>query len=143
VRVTIFQSHVGHFRSREASLLLLLWRAADCGVNSVSDAVHHAKGTLGEEVVGSASRISRSQAMRLHTGDKISWLKENGLLPLPLHQARGTYFVRVKRRITGLNPKTGQQNFSLRPRLEELGSDVLTLAKLGPGALFSADDTLG
>jgi hypothetical protein len=121
---------------------LLLWRAADCGVNSVSDAVHHAKATCGEEVVGSVSQVSRSQAMRLHTGDKIVWLKENGLLPLPVHQARGTFFVRVKRRITGLNPKTGQQNFSLRPRVEELDSDVLTLAKLGLGALFPPDDTL-
>ena len=89
---------------------LVLWRAADCGVNGVTDAVYKSK-------IPGARKITGGPALRLMfpapawpvvlvllrpsagqaTGEKLQWLLENNLLPLAPHQAYGSLFVRSLR----------------------------------------------
>jgi len=120
-----FDCRLAHYGTREEAMSLILWRAHDCGVNGISDAVHHLPGT---------SKIIKAQGSR----EKLQYLCEKGLLPLPAHQACGTYFVRVKRVIQGFNPKTNQAVKSLRNIIESVPGHVLIIAK--DGLLYPEDD---
>jgi tRNA(His) 5'-end guanylyltransferase len=122
-----FDCRMGNYGSREEALMLLLWRAADCGVNGISDAVHHQK-------------YSSKVVKGLPTGKKLQWLAQQKLLPLSLHQAHGIYFVRVRRRHEGVNPLTKQVNISLRNTIERVPENLLMLAH--DDRLFLPDDTL-
>merc|ERR1719443_74292 len=64
-----FDARLGSFDSADEAMMLILWRAYDCSVNGVSDAVHHT-GQLGQHI-----KVK-------HTAAKLQWLKDNGLLPL-------------------------------------------------------------
>jgi len=68
-----FDCRLGQYGSLEEAMGLLLWRAYDCGVNGVSDAVFHCKG----------QRPGVKAAMGLSTDKKLLWLADAGLLPLP------------------------------------------------------------
>jgi len=125
-----FDCRLGHYGSLEEALGLLLWRAYDCGVNGVSDAVFHRRG----EIPGA------KQAMGHTTDKKLLWLAEAGLLPLQPHQAHGSFFVKTRRRIEGCNPTTGQIVVTLRGVLEEVSGNVLCNA--ASGTLFPEDDDL-
>merc|ERR1719163_1619489 len=87
-----FDCRLGHYTSWEEAQALLLWRAYDCSVNGVSDAVYHMKG-------------SGKQIQALGVQEKVKWLWKMGRLPLPRHQAYGTVLVRAKRIKEGRNPK--------------------------------------
>merc|ERR1712224_857341 len=88
-----FDCRVGTFESEEEALALVLWRAQDCGVNGVSDAVHQSK-VAGKNLKGG------------NTADKLLWLAEQCMLPLPAHQAYGSLFLVSYRVIHGVNQKT-------------------------------------
>lgn len=88
-----FDCRMASYDSFEEARALLMWRAYDCSVNGVSDAVHHSKGVEGRMTVV-------NQGMRA----KLQWLDKHGKLPLAKHQAFGTYFIRVKRVKEGYNP---------------------------------------
>merc|ERR1712224_106436 len=88
-----FDCRVGTFESEEEAMALVLWRAQDCGVNGVSDAVHQMK-VAGKKMKGS------------NTAAKLAWLAEQGKLPLPAHQAYGSLFLVSYRVIHGVNQKT-------------------------------------
>eukprot|EP00490_Sorites_sp_Unknown_P000089 CAMPEP_0114646988 /NCGR_PEP_ID=MMETSP0191-20121206/5508_1 /TAXON_ID=126664 /ORGANISM="Sorites sp." /LENGTH=342 /DNA_ID=CAMNT_0001859981 /DNA_START=19 /DNA_END=1047 /DNA_ORIENTATION=- len=122
-----FDCRLGSFATLEEAMSLVLWRAADCGVNGVSDAVYKSKLPCAKNT------------MRLGTSDKLKWLAENQLLPLQPHQAYGSYFVRVRRWHEGVNPKTGETATSLRSTIEELSNVNLLRLAAGDG-LFPADD---
>merc|ERR1719210_433694 len=77
-----FDCRLGHYSSWEEARGLLLWRAYDCSVNGVSDAVYHIKGS-GKQVQGSGKK------------SKVEWLWKQGKLPRPKHQAYGTVLVNV------------------------------------------------
>jgi len=111
-----FDCRVGHYATWEEAQALLLWRAYDCSVNGVSDAVYHTKG-------------SGKQVQTLGRQEKVAWLFENGLLPLPIHQAYGTVLVRVKRVIEGHNPKLGVSVKTLRSVIEQVNGPVLELVR--------------
>ena len=64
---------MGTYLSEEEALSLIIWRAYDCGVNGVSDAVHHS--TIG----------GKKQIMQQSKYHKLKWLKDNSLLPLQDH----------------------------------------------------------
>lgn len=76
-----FDCRVGSFAHADEAMALIMWRAYDCGVNGVSDAVHHT-GNVGKHI--------KEQS----TVDKLVWLKEQRLLPLNRHQAYGSLFSR-------------------------------------------------
>lgn len=122
-----FDCRLGHYESWEEARALLLWRAFDCSVNGVSDAVYQTK--------GSAKQIQERGKL-----EKVAWLNEQGLLPLPTHQAYGTVYVRVKRVVDGYNPKLGTQTKSLRGVIEQVEGPVLELARTD--SLIPVDDAL-
>jgi len=120
-----FDCRLGHYGTREEAMSLILWRAYDCGVNGISDAVHHLPGA------GKTIKTKSGQ-------EKLVYLFEQGKLPLPPHQACGTYFVRVKRVIQGFNPQTNQAVKSLRNTIESVPGNILMLAKMD--LLYPKDD---
>ena len=122
-----FDCRVGSYASWAEARALLLWRAYDCSVNGVSDAVHQADGA------GEAARA-------LGTRDKVAWLAARGRLPLPRHQAYGTVLAKVRRACDGHNPRLGTATRTLRGTVERVDGAVLELAR--SHALFPADDVL-
>jgi len=122
-----FDCRVGHYASWEEAQALLLWRAYDCSVNGVSDAVY--------QTPGSGQKIQS-----LGRQEKVAWLWEQGLLPLPRHQAYGTVLVRVKRMAQGHNPKLDTPVWTLRGKIEQVVGPVLHLVRTD--ALFPADDVV-
>merc|ERR1712205_190275 len=63
-----FDCRLGQYKSWEEARSLLMWRAYDCSVNGVSDAVYHIKGS-GRAVQDLGKR------------EKIEWLWQQGRLP--------------------------------------------------------------
>merc|ERR1712217_75433 len=120
-----FDCRLGHYESWEEARALLMWRAYDCSVNGVSDAVYHTKG-------------SGKHVQSLGTREKLEWLMEASKLPLPRHQAYGTVLVRSKRPVKGFNPKTNETVTTLRGVVERLDGPVLEL--LRNDALFPKGD---
>lgn len=123
-----FDCRLGHYATLDEAMALVLWRAADCGVNGVSDAVHKSRGKI----------LNAKQVMGKSKEEKLQWLAANHMLPLKPHQAYGSYFVKVRRTREGINPRTGQTATSLRSTIEEVHGNVLRLASVG--ALFPKDD---
>jgi tRNA(His) 5'-end guanylyltransferase len=123
-----FDCRLGRFATLEEAMTLVYWRAFDCGVNGPADAVHHCRGL----------REGASKILRLGTHKRLEWLASQGLLPLPSHQAHGSFFVKVRRAIDGFNPKTGQVVASVRGVIEELSGNVLCRA--AAGTLFPEGD---
>merc|ERR1712187_482513 len=122
-----FDCRVGSYSSWEEAQALLMWRAYDCSVNGVSDAVY--------QTPGSGQKIQS-----LGRQEKVAWLWEQGLLPLPRHQAYGTVLVRVKRITQGLNPKLGKAVSTLRGKIEKVDGPVLELVRTD--TLFPLDDVV-
>jgi tRNA(His) 5'-end guanylyltransferase len=122
-----FDCRVGHYATWEEAQALLLWRAYDCSVNGVSDAVY--------QTPGSGQKIQS-----LGRQEKVAWLFEKGLLPLPRHQAYGTVLVRVKRMIEGYNPKLNTTVKTLRSVIEQVHGPVLELVRTD--TLFPVHDAV-
>jgi len=111
-----FDCRLGHYASWNEARALLMWRAYDCSVNGVSDAVYHTK-VSGKEIQGK------------NKVDKVKWLHEHSLLPLPRHQAYGTVLVRVKRTREGQNPLLGTTTTTVRSAIEQVDGPVLELLR--------------
>merc|ERR1719162_2239859 len=124
-----FDCRLGSYASWEEARGLLMWRAYDCSVNGVSDAVYHMKG----EVEG------RKEAMGLGKKKKIEWLWKQGRLPLSTHQAYGTVLVRVKRVKDGRNPKLNTTVQTWRSVIEQVDGPVLELMRTE--TLIPADES--
>jgi tRNA(His) 5'-end guanylyltransferase len=105
-----FDCRMGVFDTQQEAMSLIWWRAYDCSINGISDAVHQNKG---------------GPVKRENTLKKLAWLMEQGLLPLPEHQAHGSFFVKVQKEGTGLNPKTGETLPCWRSSIERVGGCVL------------------
>lgn len=120
-----FDCRIGQYDSWEEARALLMWRAYDCSVNGVSDAVYHSKGS-GKQIMSSGK------------SEKIEWLWKQGLLPLPRHQAYGTVLAKVKRAVQGYNPQKKEYVTSLRGLIERVDGPVLELARRD--ALFPKED---
>ena len=127
-KLPTFDCRVGVFDSKEEALALILWRAYDCGINSVSDAVFH------------SGIRERKRAMKLNTAEKLELLHQNKMLPLPQNQREGTFFVKRKRVFEGTNQKTGEPVKYLRGKIEVVEGNVLIL--YSKGELFPPDETL-
>lgn len=101
---------------------VLLWRARDCGINGVSDAVHRLKHVSG-----------RKQAMTKGTLWKLRWLCEQHKLPLPSHQQFGSICVRRRHCLVQTNPKTKESVEVHRFRYDWMapGTSLIALARDG------------
>ena len=110
-----FDCRMGSYASWEEARALLMWRAYDCSVNGVADAVYQMPGS-GKKVQSLGKR------------EKIAWLFSRNSLPLPRHQAYGTVVTRMRRMSDGYNPKTQETTQVLRSVVEDLPAAVLQLA---------------
>ena len=79
-----FDCRLGVYKTWVEARGLLLWRAHDCAINGVSDAVHY-------------SLNNQPQQTNLNTREKLKWLLGEGMLPLPRNQAYGVLMVRTKK----------------------------------------------
>ena len=82
-----FDSRIGVYDTPRSAFRLILWRAYDCSVNAVSDAVHHYPLDKSDPTLP-----TRKQLSELHTAQKLEFLSSRGVLPLPPHQAHGVLF---------------------------------------------------
>mmetsp|Transcript_38613 Transcript_38613/g.75967 ORF Transcript_38613/g.75967 Transcript_38613/m.75967 type:complete len:376 (+) Transcript_38613:67-1194(+) len=133
-----FDCRLGHYKSWEEAQSLLMWRAYDCSVNGVSDAVYHSEG--GKKITSK------------NTKQKLLWLDQHGHLPLPPHQAYGTLMAKVKRLKEGFNPHAPTKSNSepgsmgctvqvLRSTIERIkGSHVLELVRTD--SVWLTDDAM-
>jgi len=135
-----FDCRVGSYATKEEALSLVLWRARDCGVNGISDKVHHLKGDT--TVLDTPEKVKERSAVSAKSShEKIKWLHQMGLFPLPEHQAYGSFYCAVRRVKTGVDPRTGKEAPpTLRRTLEKVSGNVVDLYVRG--ALFPADDVL-
>ena len=122
-----FDCRLGHFASWNEASSLLLWRAYDCSVNGVSDAVCH-------------NTKSNSTVRQQSTRDKLEWLHSQSKLPLPAHQAYGALFVRTQRCVKGFDPKRGVETEAMRSVLEQIPGPVLETIRNGRLSLCLEDD---
>lgn len=122
-----FDCRMGVFSSDTEALSILLWRAHDCSVNGVSDAVY--------QVMGSGKDI-RSKGKN----EKIEWLWKQGLLPLPPHQAYGSIFHKTKVLIEGENPETGETNPCSRRKIFKVDPRVSLLELFVRQGFFAKND---
>ncbi|CEP01855.1 unnamed protein product (mitochondrion) [Plasmodiophora brassicae] len=114
--VPIFDCRVGVFETLDEALSVILWRAYDCGVNGVADAVYQQRCAYSDAM----------QVARQNTGTKLEWLAERMLLPLPAHQAYGSFFVKVKQFKDAVNPITQQAVLCERSTWEHSSFNVLS-----------------
>lgn len=121
-----FDCRVGTFDSKEDAISLILWRAYDCGVNGVADAVYH------------SNIAGRKKVVQAPTPERLKWLLEHNLLPLPAHQAYGTLYAKAKRLFQGVDPRSGESKTCLRRRIEAFPGPVLI--RYLDGTLFPKDD---
>mmetsp|Transcript_7822 Transcript_7822/g.16252 ORF Transcript_7822/g.16252 Transcript_7822/m.16252 type:complete len:394 (-) Transcript_7822:1669-2850(-) len=112
-----FDCRVGMYPTQPEAMTLILWRAYDCGVNGVSDAVHSCSGQI------KGARAMTACAL----GDKLKWLKRHYQLPIAVHQREGTYLIRRRVKLEAVNQKTGEPVTCLRSRVEPIEGNVLTL----------------
>lgn len=154
-----FDCRIGVFDSEEEALALLLWRSFDCAVNGVSDRIHHlqfdeakmqelAKNSPeGEPEDANEWRKAIYKPLVLKSVQKkLEFLLERDLLPLPAHQAYGTFFQSVKRVKRGVDPRTGQPApvTKLKKNVEALELEVprCLLALYAEGKLVTEDEEL-
>lgn len=128
--VTCFDCRMAQYNTWEEAQALLMWRAYDCSINGISDAVHQTKG----QELSCPKEIRNSNKL-----DKLKWLKDNNFLPLHPHQAYGAFYSRVKRRHEGINPKTNKVTVSLRNRIELIEMPVTEIIR--NDLVFQTNDT--
>lgn len=109
-----FDCRLGHYKSWEEARALLMWRAHDCSVNGVSDAVYHTRGS--GKAINAKDKVAKAE-----------WLYQNGRMPLPQHQAYGHLLVRASKEVQGYNPKTEETVMTTRHVIEPLEGPVLAL----------------
>eukprot|EP01052_Picozoa_sp_SAG31_P029420 SAG31_NODE_2923_length_4906_cov_2.144581_3_plen_419_part_00 len=131
-----FDCRIGSYSSREEAASLVLWRAYDSGINGVHDRVFQLKGMAGYE------DWKAVHGRDTHTC--LQWLHDKGLLPVPTHQAYGSFYATVKRLRTGIDPRSGKQGPpSLRRTVEQVPGQLLQrVAEAGLSSLFPQNDTL-
>jgi len=93
IKFPTFDCRVGACDTEEEAVSFLLWRANDCGINAMLDAMHQFEGPN----------------FRKSIPECIVWLKENDKLPLSTHQRGGTFSVKRKIIRDGVNGKTGER----------------------------------
>ena len=96
--VITFDARIGMYSTLNDAFELVLWRAYDCSVNGLSQAIYNC--TLPDS----------KQYTSRHRSDKINFLLENNLLPLTDHQAYGTLLQKQIIVCENINRKTGLVN---------------------------------
>merc|ERR1712060_154504 len=112
-----FDCRIGSFASFNEAFSLILWRSYDSGINGVSDKIHQLKDqtTVKEILEKTGSKLTpdefgkeRNAAFAAGAAQKMEFLFKFNLLPIPEHQACGSFFCQHQVWHRGMNPKTGE-----------------------------------
>jgi len=122
-----FDCRIGAYDTLEEALALLLWRSYDSGLNGVADACHQMRG----KVEGA------KEAVGFETGEKVRYLHSHDRLPLPPHQAYGSYFLKELVDHEGFNPKTGETTKTQRSKTVQQPSRCLVNVLLEGGLVYT------
>ncbi|KAJ3122223.1 hypothetical protein HK100_012080 [Physocladia obscura] len=114
-----FDARAASWDSEKDAFQLILWRAQDCTVNGLSDAVHK------------SNLPGKKGLTLLNSVEKVKVLHENGLLPLEDHQAHGVYVQRQRHLIDAVDQKTGENLTVDRGVLVYIKGSVLCNLKTG------------
>mmetsp|Transcript_14145 Transcript_14145/g.31402 ORF Transcript_14145/g.31402 Transcript_14145/m.31402 type:complete len:318 (+) Transcript_14145:50-1003(+) len=116
-----FDCRMGTFGSATQAFGVLMWRAYDTTRNGVSDACYQLKGS----VPGAGA------AVKPNTVEKLKFLAEHSALPLPDHQANGSFY--CKRRVTkvAVDPRTQEPVECQRSEIQQQSGHILALALQG------------
>ena len=94
-----FDARIGMYSTLSDAFELVLWRAYDCSVNGLSQAIYHCK------------LPNSKQYASKHCGDKIKFLSENKIFPLTNHQAYGTLLQKQTELCEKINKKTEEVKY--------------------------------
>ncbi|KAJ3016460.1 UNVERIFIED_CONTAM: hypothetical protein HDU68_012210 [Siphonaria sp. JEL0065] len=120
-----FDARAAAWESEKDAFQLILWRAQDCTVNGLSDAVHK-------------SDLPGKRALtELNSWEKVKVLHENGLLPLENHQAYGSFVLRQRKVVEAVDLRTGEAVSVERGVLVDIPGSVLRNFKDGVFSLNS------
>jgi hypothetical protein len=125
----IFDCRVGSYESREEAASLLLWRAYDCGINGVSDAIYN---MCKKNIQGAQEIVAKT------TLEKLMWLAQHEMLPLPRPQQSGVYLVKYTKIVETRN-KTAPVK-CVRCTRHVVTGNLINLWK--QGRLFPNDEVL-
>lgn len=130
----VFDCRVARYATRDEAAAVLVWRAYDCAVNGVSDAIYAARN---DKVPGATDLVPQS------TAAKLAWLaaQQTQRLPLPVHQQVGTYLVKYRKQCKKLCQSTGQPVGYLHKARHVLSGNLITRWK--EDTLFPSDETIG
>lgn len=126
----IFDCRVGSYESRDEAASLLLWRAYDCGINGVSDAIYN---TMGKKNIRGAQEMVTKTTL-----EKLTWLAQHEMLPLPRPQQSGVYLVKYKKIVETRNKTTPVK--CVRCTRHVVTGNLINLWK--QGRLFPNDEVL-
>jgi hypothetical protein len=107
-----FDCRAASLACESEALLLVAWRSVSCATNGVADAVHHTP----------FSSARRPAPRAGTTVQRLEWLHQYGLLPLPPAQAYGVLLVRTWAASEATNPKTGATVDCVRASIEQIGA---------------------
>lgn len=118
-----FDARIGVYDTIKEAFELVLWRAYDCSINGVSQAVHYA---VHKNIFKGHTKQSTQQ---LHQGEKLDLLNKHGLLPLRDHQAYGTLYVKTYCEKMAVNKKTNEPKLVVKKKYVPLGGPVISAVK--------------
>eukprot|EP01059_Diplonema_ambulator_P019617 TRINITY_DN33241_c0_g1_i1.p1 TRINITY_DN33241_c0_g1~~TRINITY_DN33241_c0_g1_i1.p1 ORF type:complete len:350 (+),score=128.88 TRINITY_DN33241_c0_g1_i1:51-1100(+) len=118
-QLAAFDCRVGCYDTEREAVSLLWWRSYDSGINGVTDACFHQKGTL----------PGAKKAVTLGNDQKLTFLLENSLLPLRPHQAYGSFFLRKRVPHVGINALTNEEVVTTRSKTVLMEGCLLTMFK--------------
>lgn len=110
VPLLVFDCRMGVWADEPDAFRLLLWRSYDCLVNGLSTAVYN----------------EHKKLATLNSLEKLAWLRENGKLPLPEHQAYGYTLKQGIRTVGAVNQYTGQPLTVTRATVIHVPGNLLT-----------------
>lgn len=96
----IFDARVGIYDTLSDAFELILWRAYDCSVNGISQAVY----------LNTFDTVTKKEQQKMNTTEKLKLLETCGLLPLSDHQAYGTLLKKSTTMVEITDKKTGITN---------------------------------
>lgn len=93
----LFDARMGVYDSLEDAFELILWRSYDCSVNGISSAIYF------------MSFPNKKKIMSSNSGDKLQFLLENSMFPLPDHQVYGSLYTLTINEREVINRSTGEK----------------------------------
>lgn len=108
-----FDARIGTYDTLQEAFELILWRAYDCSVNGLSQAIYLCG------IPGAKSNNTKN------SNEKLRYLLENNLLPLSNHQAYGTIFRREYVDTKFINEKTKEEHIKRKRTYVQVSGPII------------------